>query len=165
MRCVLILLAYFVNQYSFENKKSFKEPSWSIEDTLIRQGDKFNNNEINKETLLSICNLAYLSPKESKIPSLCNDINDILWSVEQIQQIDTTSIPPLLSILDNFSLKMRKDLPRSTTESFEDYKEISDSIEDLREQDFDLEPNILEIAKEKDSIFYVVPKQKQVWEE
>lgn len=112
-----------------------------------------------------ICNLAYLSPKESKIPSLYNDINEILWSVEQIQQVDTTSVPPLLSILEDFSLKMREDIPKSTTESFEDFKIQSNSIEDIRDQDFDVEPAILEVAKEKDSIFYVVPKQKQVWEE
>lgn len=118
---------------------------------------------ISEQQLLKISNLAYLSPSEEKVPKLCNDINDILFCIEQIQNVDTSNVPPLLSVLSDYNLKVREDAPRPTSESFVDVTPKKD--QDARDCNFDEEPVILGTATEKDSVFFVVPKQKEPWEE
>lgn len=89
-----------------------------------------------------------------------------------MEEIDTTNIKPLLSILEEYSLKTRPDVARSTTHNSEDGPSNS-ALNSQQSQNTEEEwgyvdipePKILDNASLKEMGFFVVPKQKQPWEE
>jgi len=120
-----------------------------------------------------IANLSYLHIPEEKLASLTKDMDNILNSVAAMEAVDTTNVEPLLSILEDFSLKTRLDVARATTPNSEDGPSAQALANAADTQDTNMEwgyvehpdPKILDNASQKELGFFVVPKQKQPWEE
>lgn len=111
---------------------------------------------------------------DDKVGALAKDMDSILQSVAAMEEIDTSKVEPLLSILEDFSLKTRPDIPRATTKNSEDGPTSNMLPSSLSENaDANVEwgyveipdPKILDNARQKELGYFVVPKQKQPWEE
>ena len=124
-----------------------------------------------------IANLSYLRVDPEKEESLTRDMDNILKSIASMDEVDTTNVAPLLSILEDFQLKTRPDVPRATTKNSEDgpsttsqsttggnNAEDENSMEEWGYVETP-DPKILDNASHKELGFFVVPKQKQPWEE
>lgn len=124
-----------------------------------------------------ISNLSYLHIAPEKEASLTRDMDNILKSMASMGEVDTTNVEPLLSILEDFQLKTRPDVPRATTRNSDDGpKARASSTQEAEKADGDAsmeewgyvetpDPKILDNASHKELGFFVVPKQKQPWEE
>ena len=88
-----------------------------------------------------------------------------------MEEVNTENVEPLLSILEDFSLKTRPDVARSTTENSEDMTSAADKSQQKADTNVEwgfvemAEPKILDNASQRELGFFVVPKQKQAWEE
>jgi aspartyl/glutamyl-tRNA(Asn/Gln) amidotransferase C subunit len=115
--------------------------------------------------------LSYLKVPEEKLDSLTKDMDNILRSVAAMEEVNTDNVEPLLSILEDFSLKTRPDLARPTTENSEDMTTPAESSQQTSDTNVEwgfvemAEPKILDNAAQREMGFFVVPKQKQPWEE
>jgi aspartyl/glutamyl-tRNA(Asn/Gln) amidotransferase C subunit len=149
--------------------KGFQAPAWSVEETLLRANSA---SRVSASDVKRIANLSYLHIEDHKVESLTKDMNNILKSVAAMEEIDTTDVLPLLSILEDYKLKTRPDIVRATTENSEDGP-LLDSAATTQSQNTEEEwgyveipePKILDNASHKEMGFFVVPKQKQPWEE
>ncbi|MCU0383687.1 MAG: Asp-tRNA(Asn)/Glu-tRNA(Gln) amidotransferase subunit GatC [Cyclobacteriaceae bacterium] len=91
--------------------------------------------EITKDTLANLANLARLHVPHEQEEKLCNDLSQILSWVEQLQQVDTNGVKPLLSMSHEIN-RMREDIAQ---------REIT------REE-------ALQQAGKNDGTFFLVPK-------
>ncbi len=64
---------------------------------------------LDKEKIKHVAKLARISVNEAKVDSLTKDLNSIFKFIEQLNELDTSNVEPLTSIL-NESLRTRKDL-------------------------------------------------------
>lgn len=55
---------------------------------------------ITREDVAYIANLARLQPDESQTEQLMNDMNSILEYMNQLNQVDTSSVEPLNHVID-----------------------------------------------------------------
>ena len=90
---------------------------------------------LDKEKIKYVAKLARISVNEAKVDSLTKDLNSIFKFIEQLNELDTSNVEPLTSIL-NESLRTRKDL-----------------INDGKIRD-----KILQNSPKKNDEFFVVPK-------
>ncbi len=90
---------------------------------------------LDKEKIKHVAKLARISVNEAKVDSLTKDLNSIFKFIEQLNELDTSNVEPLTSIL-NESLRTRKDL-----------------INDGKIRD-----KILQNSPKKNDEFFVVPK-------
>ena len=90
---------------------------------------------LDKEKIKHVAKLARISVDEAKVDSLTKDLNSIFKFIEQLNELDTSNVEPLTSIL-NESLRTRKDL-----------------INDGKIRD-----KILQNSPKKNDEFFVVPK-------
>lgn len=153
--------------------QGFQAPAWSVEDTLLRRQSSSKETRVSVSDVKRIANLSYLHIPEDKLASLTKDMDNILNSVAAMEAVDTSNVEPLLSILEDFSLKTRADVARATTSNSEDGPSAQTLASKSDTQDANEEwgyveqpdPKILDNASQKELGFFVVPKQKQPWEE
>lgn len=129
-----------------------------------------------------VANLSYLYVEDSKLDALTRDMDNILKSMASMEEIDTKNVQPLLSILEEYQLKTREDVARATTFNSEDgpvargssaveghggesKEESAPAVEEEWGYVEIPDPKILDHATQKEMGFFVVPKQKQPWEE
>ena len=84
---------------------------------------KLDTNTINK-----IAKLARIKLSEEEARDLLKDMNSILDWVEQLNEVNTTSIEPLANISSSI-LPQRKDEPRDVNSSDEILKNSPDNLE------------------------------------
>jgi len=140
---------------------------------LLRRHGSHNESRVSTSDVRRIANLSYLHIPEDKLASLTKDMDNILNSVAAMEAVDTSDVEPLLSILEEFSLKTRPDVARATTKNSEDGPLTLTSSTTTEKHDTNEEwgyveqpdPKILDNASQKEMGFFVVPKQKQPWEE
>lgn len=101
-------------------------------------------------------------------------MDNILKSMASMDEVDTTNVEPLLSILEDFQLKTRPDKARATTRNSDDGPSAKAIANENAGGEASTEewgyvetpdPKILDNASHKEMGFFVVPKQKQPWEE
>lgn len=63
---------------------------------------------VSKEDVQYVANLAKLSLKEEEIASYQKDLNKILDYMEQLNEIDTSNVPPLNHVMES-SARLRPD--------------------------------------------------------
>lgn len=90
---------------------------------------------INKDTIKKISKLARISVTNEETDRLVKDLNSIIKFVEQLKELNTDKITPIVSVSDQ-PLTMNKD----------EIKKINEKEE------------ILKNAPEKNSNYYIVPK-------
>ncbi len=90
---------------------------------------------INKDTIKKISKLARISVTNEETDRLEKDLNSIIKFVEQLKELNTDKITPIVSVSDQ-ALTMNKD----------EIKKINEKEE------------ILKNAPEKNSNYYIVPK-------
>lgn len=90
---------------------------------------------INKDTIKKISKLARISVTNEETDRLVKDLNSIIKFVEQLKELNTDKITPIVSVSDQ-ALTMNKD----------EIKKINEKEE------------ILKNASEKNSNYYIVPK-------
>ena len=90
---------------------------------------------INKDTIKKISKLARISVTNEETDRLEKDLNSIIKFVEQLKELNTDKIAPIVSVSDQ-ALTMNKD----------EIKKINEKEE------------ILKNAPEKNSNYYIVPK-------
>jgi aspartyl/glutamyl-tRNA(Asn/Gln) amidotransferase C subunit len=103
------------------------------------------DSHISQEDIKRLAALSMLEiPKTSEeLARLQKDIRSMLWCVQRIQQIDTSNVEPLSSVLEKYPLRTRQDV--ANPQYF------------LNENDY---PQILRTAQQTHASFFVVPKQK-----
>ncbi|KAF2070864.1 hypothetical protein CYY_007820 [Polysphondylium violaceum] len=90
--------------------------SWSVKEFLNvvekeeeaeekMQGDSI----VSRDKLLHLADLAMLNVPESKVDEYCKDLKNILASVDAIQVVDTQSIKPLHSVLEDHYINLHKE--------------------------------------------------------
>ncbi|MBC3541332.1 Asp-tRNA(Asn)/Glu-tRNA(Gln) amidotransferase subunit GatC [Rufibacter sediminis] len=89
----------------------------------------------NIETLRQLAHLARLEFDESKEQEMLTDLNNILNWVDQLRQLDTQNVEPLIHISEELNV-MREDIAQNT----------------VRHED------ALKLAPRKDSDYFRVPK-------
>jgi aspartyl-tRNA(Asn)/glutamyl-tRNA(Gln) amidotransferase subunit C len=65
--------------------------------------------EINKETIKYLTQLCRIQCTESEQESLLKDLSQILSYVEQLQEVDTSNVPPCDHVLEEMCNVMRED--------------------------------------------------------
>lgn len=65
---------------------------------------------ITKEQVLHVAKLARIEVDEQSIDSISRDMAAMVAMVEEINQLDTSKLEPLLSVQDSFNV-MREDVP------------------------------------------------------
>jgi aspartyl/glutamyl-tRNA(Asn/Gln) amidotransferase C subunit len=144
------------------NKRSFHTPSfsrkistfqalgkssWSVSEAFLSQDQTkpSEDSHISQEDIKRLAALSMLEiPKTSEeLARLQKDIRSMLWCVQRIQQIDTSNVEPLSSVLEKYPLRTRQDV--ANPQYF------------LNENDY---PQILRTAQQTHASFFVVPKQK-----
>ena len=90
--------------------------------------------------------LAFLSPEKEKLEGLRKDVSKILRFVEHIQEVDTSKVTAIPTVLENQHLQLRDDVAESAF-----------SVEEMRKK----KPPILNNAAKTHSAFFVVPKVKE----
>lgn len=125
-----------------------KQPSWSIQSSLLNNQ---NQETLDDGQLKHLADLSSISLNDAKSGQLREDVKKILFFVGNdeinqspshtsghIQQLKTENVKPLQSLLENHTLKLRDDIPKS------------DSLEEVTGN-----------ASLKHRIFLVVPKVRE----
>eukprot|EP01112_Ceratiomyxa_fruticulosa_P002479 TRINITY_DN12590_c0_g1_i1.p1 TRINITY_DN12590_c0_g1~~TRINITY_DN12590_c0_g1_i1.p1 ORF type:complete len:139 (-),score=32.53 TRINITY_DN12590_c0_g1_i1:264-680(-) len=112
-------------------------PSWSIQTLLPDKNNAIPT--ITNAQIEKLCELSLLKPPSpQQTERLSRDVGNILSCVKAIQQVDTTGVSPLRSLVEDSSLPLREDEGRETLSSEE----------------------ILSYSKHTHGHFFVVPKVK-----
>ena len=90
---------------------------------------------LKKEIVVQIAKLARLEVDESDLDLMCYELSQILAWIEQLEEVDIGSVPPMTSVID-MDLKFREDV-----------------VTDGNRAD-----DIIANAPERDDHFFVVPK-------
>jgi aspartyl-tRNA(Asn)/glutamyl-tRNA(Gln) amidotransferase subunit C len=90
---------------------------------------------LDKETIYKIAHLARIEVKEEEMGALLQDLNNILQWVDQLNEVDTTAIEPLVHLGSSVNV-LREDTPHPP----------------LGHQE------ALKLAPRKNSDYYLVPK-------
>jgi aspartyl-tRNA(Asn)/glutamyl-tRNA(Gln) amidotransferase subunit C len=64
---------------------------------------------VDKDTVRSIARLARLAVDEDQVAAMETELNALLSWVEQLQEVDVESVPPMTSVVEQ-RLKMREDV-------------------------------------------------------
>eukprot|EP00007_Cunea_sp_BSH-02190019_P008401 CAMPEP_0174242530 /NCGR_PEP_ID=MMETSP0417-20130205/28257_1 /TAXON_ID=242541 /ORGANISM="Mayorella sp, Strain BSH-02190019" /LENGTH=153 /DNA_ID=CAMNT_0015321941 /DNA_START=94 /DNA_END=551 /DNA_ORIENTATION=+ len=98
------------------NSSLIPPPTWSTEE-FFSGGDANHATsvDITAETLDHLSTLAKLTPFTERAPAeqqrLLADVRSMLHHVETIQEVDTTDVIPLISLLEDEKLYWREDTP------------------------------------------------------
>ena len=65
--------------------------------------------KLDKETILRLTRLCRIDCTEEEQEALLNDLKQILDYFEQLEQVDTTNVPPCNHVLENMANVMRED--------------------------------------------------------
>jgi aspartyl/glutamyl-tRNA(Asn/Gln) amidotransferase C subunit len=121
-------------------------------ETFLRSDtrDLTSSKKISDEEIKRIASLSMLRVPETEreLQTLKENIQSMLCCVERIQQIDTTNVEPLASLLEKYRLRTRPDVPNP------EYLQNENNY-----------PQILRNAPQTHASFFVVPKQKTDFEE
>ena len=90
---------------------------------------------LKKEIVVQIAKLARLEVDESDLDLMCYELSQILAWIEQLEEVDIGSVPPMTSVIE-MDLKFREDV-----------------VTDGNRAD-----DIIANAPERDDHFFVVPK-------
>ncbi|PPR17856.1 MAG: Glutamyl-tRNA(Gln) amidotransferase subunit C [Alphaproteobacteria bacterium MarineAlpha9_Bin7] len=90
---------------------------------------------LKKEIVAQIAKLARLEVDESDLDLMCSELSQILAWVEQLEEVDIGSVPPMTSVIE-MDLKFREDV-----------------VTDGNQAD-----DVIANAPERDHHFFVVPK-------
>jgi aspartyl-tRNA(Asn)/glutamyl-tRNA(Gln) amidotransferase subunit C len=93
---------------------------------------------LSRSDVQTIAHLARLALDEADVPRYVRELSSILGLVEQLQQVDTTGIPPMAHPLDT-SQRMR---PDAVTEV--DRREVFQSVAPRTEGGLYLVPKVIE---------------------
>ena len=90
---------------------------------------------LKKEIVVQIAKLARLEVDESDLDLMCYELSQILAWIEQLEEVDIGSVPPMTSVIE-MDLKFREDV-----------------VTDGNQAD-----DVIANAPERDDHFFVVPK-------
>ena len=72
---------------------------------------------VNKDTLNYLAKLAKLDLEEAEKEQLLNDLNNILTFVEQLKEVDTTNVEPLIFINESDNVLREDEVIQTTTQA------------------------------------------------